>query len=216
MTNNNQMRVIIADDHPIVLLGLRSCLEKDGRFKIVATACDTLELARAIEADPCDFVITDIGMKGTNGEHNAISFLRRFLWQPGRPKVIAVTMIHQSHMLAKLVQLGVDGVLDKRDTLDHVSDAVTTILRGRPYLSPSALELVYQLPEGTHARAGVLSPREWEVFKLYASGLKVSGIAERLGTSFKTVATQKRVGMRKLGLESETQLIEYFRQLGLV
>ena len=64
-------------------------------------------------------------------------------------------------------------------------------------------------------RAGVLSAREWQVFQLYASGLSLLSIAQCLKRSVKTIGTQKRSGMRKLGLESESELIDYLRQIGL-
>jgi len=65
------------------------------------------------------------------------------------------------------------------------------------------------------ARAGVLSAREWQIFQLYASGIPVKDIAHRLGRSSKTIGTQKRSGMRKLGLDSEWDLIAYLQQIGL-
>lgn len=112
-------------------------------------------------------------------------------------------------MLAGLVQLGIDGVIDKRDGLDCLPMAVSVTAAGRCYLSPTVKEAVTRFPDTTPARAGVLSRREWEVFRLYASGLLVDEIAERFGRSSKTIATQKCSGMRKLGLESDTDVIEY-------
>jgi two-component system capsular synthesis response regulator RcsB len=67
-----------------------------------------------------------------------------------------------------------------------------------------------------HPRASALSAREWEVFQLYAQGLAVHEIAERLQRSGKTISTQKRSGMRKLGLETEDDLVDYARQIGVI
>jgi two-component system, NarL family, captular synthesis response regulator RcsB len=210
------MRVIIADDHPVIITGLQACLERNGDVEVVATACDTTELAAFLDSTPCDYLFSDIGMPGIEGENNSIAFLRQFSWQSSRPKLIAVTMISQRQMLAGLIQMGIDGVIDKRDGFDCAHDAISVTQSGRRYLSPSALETIKNFPPGAPARAGVLSRREWEVFQLYASGLLVPEIAERFGRSSKTVATQKRSGMRKLGLENEAQLVEYMYQVGLV
>jgi two-component system, NarL family, captular synthesis response regulator RcsB len=216
MNNNRPKRAIIADDHPAVVKGIKSYLERDGLFDVVATANSTLELAEVLDTVPCDFAFVDIGMQGLDGESNSIRFLRRLSWQKARPKIIVITMISQGQMLAGLVKLGIDGVVDKRDGLACLYEAVVITEKGRRYLSPSARKAIAEFPETSPARAGALSKREWEVFRLYANGLLVDDIAERFGRSRKTIATQKRSGMRKLGIESDTQLVEYMRQVGLI
>lgn len=216
MTTRTLIRAIVADDHPVVIRGIQSFLEQDGAVKVVATARDTMELAEAVDATPCDFVFSDIGMRGIDGQSNSIAFLRRLTWQERRPKIIVLTMISQTRMLAGLVQLGLDGVIDKRDGLGCLREAMRVAESGGCFLSPCVEAAVRHLPEASPARAGVLSRREWEVFQLYASGLLIHEIADHFGRSRKTIATQKRSGMRKLGLETEAELIDFFRQVGLV
>jgi len=216
MREKPPLRAIVADDHPAVLKGIQSFLERDGGIKVVATAEDTQGLAEAVDSAPCDYIFSDIGMRGVDGESNSIAFLRRLAWQKRRPKVIVVTMMSHSRMLAGLVRLGIDGIVDKRDSLECLLNAVSATRDGGRFLSPSVTEAVRRLPDTSPALAGVLSRREWEVFQLYASGLPVPEIATRFGRSSKTIATQKRSGMRKLGLETETDLVDYLRQVGLV
>ncbi|WP_244814484.1 response regulator transcription factor [Caballeronia sp. Lep1P3] len=216
MRQTSPLRAIIADDHSAVVKGIQCFLERDGAIEVVATAHDTLGLAEALDAAPCDYVFADIGMRGIDGESNSIAFLRRLSWQERRPKVIVVTMISHSRMLAGLLQLGIDGIVDKRDPLECLMDAVTVTRGGGSFLSPSVAQALNGLPGASPARAGVLSKREWEVFRLYASGLLIHEIAKHFGRSSKTIATQKRSGMRKLGLDTETELVEYLRQVGLV
>jgi two-component system, NarL family, captular synthesis response regulator RcsB len=216
MKTKTPVQAIVADDHAVVVKGIRSCLERDGEVKVVATASDTLELAEALDSHPCDYVFVDIGMRGIDGESNSIAFLRRLSWHGIRPRLIVVTMISQSRMLAGLILLGIDGVIDKRDGLECVHEAIAVTSRGERYLSPSAQKAFDHHPRTSPAQAGVLSRREWEVFKLYASGLLIPDIAARFGRSSKTIATQKRSGMRKLGLESEIELVDFLRQVGLV
>jgi two-component system, NarL family, captular synthesis response regulator RcsB len=216
MRAKTPLRAIVADDHPVVVKGIQSFLERDGAVRVVATACDTLELADAVDTTPCDFIFSDIGMRGLDGENSSIAFLRRLTWQERRPKVIVLTMISQTRMLAGLVQIGVNGVIDKRDGLDYLSDAIAVAQAGGCFLSPCVEAAVRSLPLTSPARAGVLSRREWEVFQLYARGMLVHEIADHFGRSRKTIATQKRSGMRKLGLESEAELVTYLQQIGLV
>src|ERR1700679_771007 len=123
-------------------------------------------------------------------------------------------MIAHRQMLAGLLDLGVEGVVDKRDGMQSLSAAVMAVTRGERFVSNHASEVLGDVTDGPN-RAGVLSPREWEVFQLYASGLPVASIAQLLGRSNKTVATQKRSALRKLALENEADLLGYLRQIGL-
>jgi two-component system capsular synthesis response regulator RcsB len=211
----NKIRVIVADDHPVVLEGICAFLRQDPRVDVVATAHDAAALAPLVSDVPCDFVFSDIGMQGVNGESNAIGFLKRLLRQIPRPHIVAVTMIAHAQMLAGLLCLGVEGVVDKRDTLQSLREAITTISDGRRFASPLALELLSSEPSWAPARAGTLSAREWEVFRLYAGGMAITDIARQFGRSSKTIATQRRSAMRKLGLDSEFELIAYLQQIGL-
>lgn len=212
---DSKIRIIVADDHAAVREGIRIWLERDPQIEIVATAVDTESLADRINRFPCEVVISDIGMRGINGESNAIAFLRRFLRQAQRPRVIIITTIAQPQMLTGLLALGVEGLVDKRDCMEALSQAVTEVIHGGRFVSKHAGELLGNELVTTCGRAGVLSAREWQVFQLYASGLSLLSIAQRLKRSVKTIGTQKRSAMRKLGLKSETELVEYLRQIGL-
>jgi two-component system, NarL family, captular synthesis response regulator RcsB len=210
-----RIRIIVADDHAVVREGIRLWLESDAHMEVVATAVDARSLADRIDRFECDVVVSDIGMRGMNGESNSIAFLRRLLTQAPRPRVVVVTMIAHRRTLAGLLDLGVESVVDKRDGMPSLSAAVMAVTRGERFLSKHASEALGNAPDGPN-RAGVLSAREWEVFQLYASGLPLASIAERLGRSSKTVGTQKRSALRKLALENEADLLDYLRQIGLV
>ncbi|CAH2786264.1 MAG: Response regulator containing a CheY-like receiver domain and an HTH DNA-binding domain [uncultured Caballeronia sp.] len=212
---DSKIRIIVVDDHTVVREGIRIWLERDPRVKVVATAVDTESLADRTDRFPCDVVISDIGMRGINGENNVIAFLKRFLRQMERPRVIIVTMIAQSQMLTGLLELGVDGLIDKRDCMEALNQAVIEVMDGVRFVSKHAGTLLGNELVHANGRAGVLSAREWEVFQLYASGLSLISIAQRLGRSVKTIGTQRRNAMRKLGLRTELELLDYLRQIGL-
>jgi two-component system capsular synthesis response regulator RcsB len=153
-------------------------------------------------------------MRGMSGESDSIAFLRRLLKQVPRPRIVVVTMIAHRYILAGLLDLGVEAVVDKRDGMESLSTAIGTVTRGGRFVSDHAANVLGKFTEGP-GRAGVLSAREWEVFQLYASGLPVAVIAERLGRSSKTIAAQKRHAIRKLALENGADLLDYLRQIGL-
>jgi two-component system capsular synthesis response regulator RcsB len=159
--------------------------------------------------------VSDIGMPGIHGANNAVSFLRRLLRSRPLPCVVILTMICHAHMLSGLLHLGVAGIVDKRDTATALIDAIEAAVAGQVYLSDQARAAIEASDTPLQPRAGVLSVREWEVFQLYVQGLAVHEIAARLQRSGKTISTQKRSAMRKLGLETENDLIDYARQIGL-
>ncbi|WP_109482928.1 response regulator transcription factor [Paraburkholderia sp. C35] len=210
----NEIRVIVADDHACVRLGVRSLLEQIPHVLLVGEATSTHELAELLDVCPCDVVITDIGMPGIDGESNAIQFLRRLLYHTPQLPVVVLTMVYQASILMGLLQHGVASVVDKRDITSSLIHAIDAALTGQGYLSDHARAAIAKA--GTpHPRAGVMSAGEWKVFTMYVSGMTISQIAARLDRSAKTISTQKRNAMRKLGLETEADLIDYACQIGL-
>jgi two-component system capsular synthesis response regulator RcsB len=208
-------RVIVADDHSCVRLGVRHLLEAVPFVSIVGEAWDTQTLAELVDTCPCDVVVSDIGMPDTDGLRNATPILRRVLRHPPHPRVVVLTMICHPPTLSGLLHLGVSAIVDKRDTVDALPDALAAAVAGHRYLSASVQSAFDEMDSFPQPRAGVLSAREREVFCLYIQGMPISEIATRLNRSAKTISTKKRSAMRKLGLDSDTALIKYAQQLGL-
>jgi two-component system capsular synthesis response regulator RcsB len=215
----HKIRVIVADDHECVRAGVKYLLQARANIEIVGEAADTRGLAILLDARACDVVVSDIGMPGIDGGSNAVPFLRRLLRRRPHPYVVALTMIGHGHMLSGLQSIGVTGIIDKRDAAETLIDAIAVVFSGRVHLSEQvrvALDAVDAVHHPPRLHASVLSAREWEVFQLYVQGLAVREIAERLQRSGKTISTQKRSAMRKLGLETEDDLIDYARQIGVI
>jgi len=211
----NKIRVIVADDHDCVRVGVTRLLRARSDIEVVGEACDTHGLAELLEVCTCDVIVTDIGMPGLGGGDNAVSFLRRVLRGRAHPPVVVLTMIGRAHMLSGLLRLGVSAIVDKRDTTAALIDAIEAAMAADVYLSEHVRIAMKGMQAVPQLRDGILSAREWEIFQLYARGLAVHEIADRLQRSGKTISTQKRTAMRKLGLDTDYDLIEYARQIGL-
>jgi two-component system capsular synthesis response regulator RcsB len=212
----HKIRVIVADDHECVRAGVKYLLQARPNIEIVGEAADTRGLAVLLDAQACDVVVSDIGMPGIDGGSSAVPFLRRLLRRRPHPYVVALTMIGHGPTLSGLQSIGVTGIIDKRDAANALIDAIAVVLSGRVHLSAQVRVALDAADRPPHLHANTLSAREWEVFQLYVQGLAVHEIAERLQRSGKTISTQKRSAMRKLGLETEADLIDYARQIGLI
>lgn len=212
---NETIRVIVADDHCCVRRGIGWLLEAAPHISIVGEAANTQTLAELLDTCRCDVIVSDIGMPGINGESSAVSLLRRVLRDANHPPVVVLTMIRHTRMLMGLLQLGVAAIVDKRDVACSLTSAIERALEGTVYLSAHVRDALQAIDGATQAKVGVLSAREWEVFQMYAHGMTVHQIARKLDRSGKTISTQKRSTMRKLGLETEADVLDYARQIGL-
>jgi two-component system capsular synthesis response regulator RcsB len=212
----NKIHVVVADDHDCVRVGVRSLLRDKPNIEIVGEAADTYGLAKLLDACACDVVVADIGMPGLDGDSSAVPLLRRLLRRTPHPHVVVFTMIERAHMLSGLRNIGVTGIVDKRDAAGALIDAIEAAAAGRIHLSEQVQAALATVEPAPPRRGGAMSSREWEVFQLYARGLAVHEIATRLRRSDKTISTQKRSAMRKLGLETEADLIDYATRIGLM
>ncbi|NKJ51375.1 DNA-binding response regulator [Burkholderia sp. SG-MS1] len=212
----HKIRVIVADDHECIRVGVKYLLQARPNMEVIGEAADTHGLAILLDACACDVVVSDIAMPGIDGSSNAVPFLRRLLRRRPHPHVVALTMIGNGHLLSGLQSIGVSGIIDKRDAAQTLVDAIAVVVSGRVHLSERVRVALNAAERAPHPYVNVLSAREWEVFQLYAQGLAVHEIAERLLRSGKTISTQKRSAMRKLGLETEDDLVEYARQIGVI
>ncbi|HEY5802068.1 MAG TPA: response regulator transcription factor [Lysobacter sp.] len=203
----------MADDHPIIRKGVRTLLERDHGLKVVAEAASADELHGVLDAAPCDLLITDFNMPGGRMSDglSLLGMLHR-KW-PALP-VIVLTIVSNPDVLRSIMATGARGLVNKSEALGELPLAVQAVAQGRNYVGP-AMELVLQATEATNEQA-VLSIREAEVFRLFASGLTVSQIAKQLNRSVKTVSRQKVEAMAKLEIENDIDLYTYARSNGLL
>jgi len=204
------VRTIIADDHPLVLLAIEHLIGNYPDLQLVGRAADLNELFRQVERGPCDLVLMDLYMPGgfDGGGFHAV---RRFKERYPNVALVILTMETEAAILRKLMSLGVDGLLSKRDRIDLIRVAVVTALAHECYVGPAvraSLADVAMSQQLDVVRA-TLSRRELDVFTQYASGLGVTEIAARLGRSVKTISAQKRMAMRKLALNSDAELFRF-------
>jgi two-component system capsular synthesis response regulator RcsB len=207
------MRVVIADDHPIVLMGIRIALQAQcNRFEIVGEAANGMELIDLLALTPCDLVITDFVMTDASNGYDGLILLDALRSSHPKLPIIVLSMLNNPALVQGMLAAGVRGVMDKLSMTRELMLAVTAVASGRIYLSEHTRR---QLFEYSAKDAKMLSAREAEVVRLFAQGLTVTDIASRTGRSVRTISQQKRDAMRKLGLPGDKQLHEYARSTGL-
>ncbi|EKS69523.1 MULTISPECIES: response regulator transcription factor [Caballeronia] len=211
--------MVLADDHPIVLLAVADQFSKIPGFTIAAMAHSGAELLRVLEKEPVDLIITDLVMQGEDETDidglRLISKLKRSF--PNIP-VIVLTMMTSGGIYHELCKLGVAAIMSKEEPASELSQVTLRALSTKETIISPKIQHRLARDGSTLqdlAREQPLSPRELEVVRLFAQGLSVTEIARTLNRSVPTVATQKRSAMRKLHVENHVDLVKYAARAGL-
>jgi len=207
------IRIVVADDHPVVIAGAQEALAKVPGIQIIASATDSTSLVEALSGTPVDVAVTDFSMPGGQyGDGVALlGFLKRRF-----PKVplVVLTGIGGTQILTSLRRAEVSCIVAKTDLIDHLVCAIQAAHKGQGYLSPDIERQIGSLDQAVSAAA--LTKRETEVLRLIAEGRSQKEIAEQLQRSRQTISTQKHSAMRKLGLKRTSDIFEYAVREGLV
>ncbi len=207
-------RLLLADDHTLVLEGFRRLLEPE--FDVVGTVEDGQALLAVAEKLQPDLVLVDVSMPGLNG----IEVVRRLKKTAPRIKTMMVTMHTDPAYVTEAFRAGTSGYLLKRSATDELVKAIHEVLQGRSYLTPLITkETLHSLIQGLGRRATgtpVLTPRQRQVLKLVAEGCSAKEIATRLNVSVKTVEFHKGRIMEQLDLHTTAELTKYAVASGLV
>ncbi|MNC55367.1 Transcriptional regulatory protein RcsB [compost metagenome] len=129
--------------------------------------------------------------------------------------IIVLTQIHNAGILQSLIQSGVSGIILKKAVLNELTDAIRQIKTGQHYIGNSVNAVLAEAGLLHQPPSVQLTPRENEVVRLLASGMSVTQVAEYLNRSVKTISTQKKSAMLRLGLQSDSALFHYAKEMGL-
>jgi DNA-binding NarL/FixJ family response regulator len=209
-----QTRILLADDHKIVLEGLKGLLE--GEFNVVGTVEDGRELlTKAKELCP-DVIVADITMPSLNGI-DAVQQLRE---KGSQAKVVFLTMHHDASYAKKAFDVGASGYVLKHSAPDELVTAIREVIRGRTYVTPMiAEELMQSYKDGGHSEKGdnvKLTSRHKEILQLLAEGKSAKEIASVLHLSSRTVEFHKYHMMEMLAINNTAELIQYAIKQGIV
>lgn len=207
------IRVQITDDHRIFREGLKRLLKDSKDIEVVAEAGSAHELIDSLAAIECDVVLLDISIPGRNG----IDALKQLKALYPKLPVLMLSMHPEEQYAMRAVKAGASGYLTKDSEGEELVMAIRKVSGGGNYVSASLAESLFStLRNPADAEPHVLlSDRELEVLCMIGSGLSVSGIAERLTLSVKTISTYRTRILIKMGMKNNAELTSYVVQNGL-
>jgi len=202
------IRLLLADDHRIFRDGLARVLRDHDDMSVVAEAGNYAEVMAALRGQPVDVAILDLSMPGRDG----IELIAHVKDLYAAVRVLVVTMHSNDFSAGRALRAGADGYLTKENAADDAVLAIRQIARGARYVCSSMAErLALHMsgkPESREAHE-CLSDREFKIFEMLVAGKRGAQIASELSLSEKTVSTHKTHVLRKLRLNSSSDLVRY-------
>jgi two-component system invasion response regulator UvrY len=199
------IKILIADDHAVVREGFRKMVENDPELKVVAEAENGIEALQMVRSKNIDVVILDMSMPEMSGLDCLKQIKSEF---PDLP-VLVFSMHPEDQYEQRVLQAGASGYLTKRTKPMEVLKAIKEVVAGKKLMSEELKERVIRGKGKLEEPHLKLSDREFQVMKLIAKGLRSKEIAYYLKISEKTVTTYRGRVLKKLGLESNSELVRY-------
>jgi two-component system nitrate/nitrite response regulator NarL len=204
--SKTRIKVLLADDHPVVRRGIAACLARHERIEMVGEAADgnqALEMARALKPD---VVVTDIEMPNMNGADLTQALAREL----PTVRVLVLSIFHAPGHVLRMVQSGAAGYMFKESPPEELVRGIETVARGEPFFSENVAQTALnQVVRGQIGGVQPLTLREREVLIRIAEGLSNKQIAGALSLGVRTIETHRERAMRKLNIHSVAGLTKY-------
>ncbi len=198
-------RIILADDHTFVRLGLVQILTDEYPSVEIKQVSDGEALVREVTLYDWDLVISDLDMPGRNGLE-ALQQIK--LIKPNLP-VLILSIYAEDLYAVRVLKAGASGYMNKNAAAEELVIAVQRILSGKKYITPEIAEKLLLQSKNNKSPHEDLSNREFEIFKMLALGKKTTQIADELFLALTTVSTHRHRIMEKLGLNTNSELTRY-------
>jgi DNA-binding NarL/FixJ family response regulator len=202
-----QVRIVLADDHPLVLAGLRMLIATAEDLTVVGEASSGPQALKTVRATKPDIAIVDISLPDMNG----IVLTRQLLEENPSLGVIMLTLHEDRNLVDQSLEAGARGYVLKKSTTECLIHAIRGVLVGGLYIDPAIAGRMFDSPIRTRRPPGApaLTEREADVLKLVALGSTNREIAEQLGLSAKSVETYKARAAAKANLKTRRDIVRY-------
>lgn len=208
------LRVLIADDHTVVRQGLIQIVQRGFGQAAFAEAKDAQEALAHVRKSPWDVAILDVSMPGRSG----LDIIKEVKQLRPRLPVVVLSMYSEEQYAERALKSGASGYITKDKAAEELVEAIKKVVKGGRYVSEALAErLAFHLGHDEEEKPHeTLSDREFEIFRLIASGKKPAAIAKTLHLSVKTVNTYRERVLEKMQLKTTVELIKYAVQNKIV
>jgi len=205
-----RIRIVLADDHPIFLSGLRSLIQAESDLELAGEVSNGIAALKLIRELQPHLAVVDISMPDMNG----ILLSRRLSDEMPSLKVLVLTLHEERSYLKQALDAGVRGYVLKRSASENLVQAIRAVVTGGLYVDPAITNYLFETSPKRTAQKGALgvlalTEREAEVLKLIALGFTTKEIARKIDLGSKTIETYRARGSEKLGLRTRAEIVRY-------
>ena len=214
----NEIKIIIVDDHQLILDGLKFLIRGVPEFNFVGEAKSGLEALELIKTMPFDIILMGIEMDGISGIETSQLILKEF----PDAKILALTMYNEKGIIEKFIEVGASGYALKNIKQEELTEAIKTVVSGKKYFSKAVMETMLEkkstkiVSSKENPSENLLTNREVEILKLIAEGFSNREVGDKLGISPRTVDTHRTNIMEKLEIKNIAGLIRYAIENGYI
>jgi two-component system invasion response regulator UvrY len=210
----SKIRILFVDDHALLRAGIKLLLADAPGIEVAGEAASAGEAMERLHAGPWDLLLLDISLPGRSG----LDLLKQIKATKPHLPVLILSMYPEEQYAVRVLRAGASGYLTKESAPDQLVAAIRKVAQGGRYVSPTVAErLVDELgARGAESPHETLSDREFEVFRLLASGRTVGQIASAVNLSVKTVSTHRRHVLNKMRMRNNADLTQYAVRHGLL
>lgn len=205
-----KIKVLVVDDHPMVLEGMRSMLSQISFVELTGVAADAFEALEKVKQDPPQIVLTDINMPEVSG----IELTEKIKKEFPAVKVVAMSTFRERSYISQMIKNGASGYLIKSASREEIEEALLSVHEGKLYMNLDISMAGIDIQDITNAP--VLSRREAEVLQLISDGLTNPQIAEKLFISLHTVDSHRKNLLTKFGVNNTASLIKMAAKNNLI
>ena len=209
----SKIKLLVADDHKILLEGIVSLLQSEGSFDVAATAGNGYEVMELVKKNDYDVCLLDINMPQMDGME-AAKLIREV--KPAT-KIIMLTTYNDNEIISELVHIGVSGYLLKNSDRSELVEAIKKVMSGRYYFSAEVEDIIMQgVSEKKEKDVVVLTEREKQIIGLLGKEYTNEKIANELNISYRTVETHRKNIMHKTKSHNLAGLLKHAYSKGLI
>ena len=208
---SDKIKIIVADDHPLMRKGLKTVLESENTFEVIAQASNGIEAFTALQESPADIITLDVEMPEMSG----IEVARKIIEEKIETKIIFLTMYKDEDMFNEAMDIGASGYVLKENAVDDIVDCVKEVSKGSYYISPLISKYLInrqkkmQTLSDNSPSINNLTKTERNILRMVAQNKTSREIAEELFIASKTVENHRTNISRKLNLSGSHSLIKY-------